>query len=395
MSDFNRDRLDIARIHVSSKETLANAYAHAARVSSSALHVKRVGIWFFEDERRMLRCVHLHDASPKEGQIDIRELHAKDFPAYVRALETSRWVCADDARNDPSTREFRDVYLDPLGITSMLDAPILQNGALTGVVCHEHVGPMRNWTQDERAFAGSVADVVALFLEQANRLDAERLAAVGRLAVGVAHDVNNLLAVIDGLTHVAERADDNGRAKSFDEIRATTARGATLMRQLLAFGSGERVALERVDLAEIMRASEVMLHTLVRDRAALVVEVPIDHAVVLATPSHVEQIVMNLVVNARDAQRADHKGTIVVALGEDKIGADRFYALSVRDDGVGMDDETRARVFEPFFTTKKRGNNTGLGLSTVYGLTRQMNGEVRVESTVGKGTTITVLIPVP
>ncbi len=390
VSDFSRDRLDIARIRVSDADALTSAYAHATSISAQALRVKRVGIWFFEDERQVLRCVHLYDADPHEGQVDIRELHAKDFPAYVGALESSRWVCADDARNDPSTKEFRDIYLDPLGITSMLDAPILRNGELTGVVCHEHVGPKRAWTADERAFAGSVADIVALFLEQAQRVDSERLAAVGRLAVSVAHDVNNLLAAVDGLVTVARRADEKTRDDALGEVLATTARGASLMRRLLAFGSGEHVALERVDVAAVLRASEVMLHTLVRDKADLRVEVTVPTAIVLATPTHVEQIVMNLVVNARDARG----GHIVVSLGEETVSSDRFYALTVRDDGTGMDEATRARVFEPFFTTKTE-NGTGLGLSTVYGLARQMGGDVRIESCVGKGTTVTVLIPVP
>lgn len=389
MTDFSRDRLHIARIHVSQDETLMSAYAQTTSVSSRALHVKRVSIWFFEDERRVLRCVHLHDASPTEGQVDIRELHVKDFPAYLGALETSRWVCADDARNDPSTKEFRDTYLDPLGITSMLDAPILKNGQLVGVVCHEHVGPKRSWTADERAFAGSVADVVALFLEQAQRIESERLAAVGRLAVSVAHDVNNLLAAIDGLVGMALR-DDTTRVDSLEEVLKTTARGATLMRRLLAFGSGEHVALERVDLAAVLRASEVMLHTLVRDKADLRIEPNLPTAIVLATPLHIEQIVMNLVVNARDAQ-SEH---IVVSLGEALEGTERFYAITVRDDGVGMNAATRAHVFEPFFTTKTE-KGTGLGLSTVYGLARQMGGDVRIESSVGQGTTVTVLIPVP
>ncbi len=141
--------------------------------AARTLDVERVGVWLFDDQRRVLRCVDLYQLSTGRHSSG-NELVVADYPSYFAALENERTVAAHDALTDPRTREFTESYLAPLGITSLLDAPIWVGGRLIGVVCHEQVGPRRRWSLDERNFAGSIADLLALAFESWQRLQTER-----------------------------------------------------------------------------------------------------------------------------------------------------------------------------------------------------------------------------
>ncbi|MBK8253477.1 MAG: EAL domain-containing protein [Polyangiaceae bacterium] len=149
-----------------------DAFRRMTEVASKTLNVARVGIWFYDEARTGIRCEDLFDATHSthaSGAVVMRT----DFPQYFSALEENRALVAHDARTDPTTRELADAYLDPLGITSMLDAPILIDGTVVGVVCNEHIGPQRNWGTEDISFAGSVADLVAFVIEQRDLRDTQ------------------------------------------------------------------------------------------------------------------------------------------------------------------------------------------------------------------------------
>lgn len=234
---------------------------------------------------------------------------------------------------------------------------------------------------------------------------AQRMEAVGRLAGGVAHDFNNLLTVIQG--HAQLLLDGLGvadpRREDAEEVWRSVKRAATLTRQLLAFSRKQILKPETVDLNVIVASMEKLLRRLIGEEIRFEARLAGDLGRVLADPGQVEQVIMNLVVNARDAMPGGGRLSITTAdieLGEeytsrfsDPVKPGPYVLLTVRDTGIGMTPEVRARIFEPFFTTKEQGQGTGLGLSTVFGIVKQSGGYIWVESTVGAGTTIKLYLP--
>ncbi|MFZ5446673.1 MAG: hybrid sensor histidine kinase/response regulator [Myxococcota bacterium] len=220
-------------------------------------------------------------------------------------------------------------------------------------------------------------------------LHAQKLEAVGRLAGGIAHDFNNLLSIILSCTQLVldELPADSEQREDLTQVYGAGERAAGLTRQLLAF-SRQHVMQPRVlDLNEVVLALTRMLRTLVGEHITMTVEASPAPLVMRADAGSLEQVVMNLVVNARDAMPSG--GQLHVRLSQ----ASMWAVLEVRDTGVGMDEKTRERIFEPFFTTKESGRGTGLGLSTVFGIVSQMGGDVSVESAPGAGATFRVRFP--
>lgn len=227
---------------------------------------------------------------------------------------------------------------------------------------------------------------------------AQKMEAVGRLAGGIAHDFNNLLTVIgassDFLLHDLR---DQASSLSADvrEIKAATNRAASLTRQLLAFSRRQLVQPQMLDLNAVVREMETMLRRLIGENMTLSTEYDEDIGLVKLDRGQLEQIVVNLVVNARDAMPGG--GTVRVCTGTAVADANGIpgecVTLSVADSGVGMDEQTRERIFEPFFTTKEQGKGTGLGLSTVYGIVKASGGEIEVQSDLNEGTEFQLRFP--
>ncbi len=232
---------------------------------------------------------------------------------------------------------------------------------------------------------------------------AQKMEAVGQLAGGIAHDFNNLLTAILSFGRFVRN--DLGEAHpsrpDMDEILASAERAAALTRQLLAFSRRQVLEVRVLDLGEVVRGVENMLRRLIGENIALETRV-VPGATVLADPGHVEQILLNLAVNARDAMASG--GRLLIEVTELQPAAPEvrldgglppgpLVRLSVRDTGTGMDTATLAHMFEPFFTTKPVGQGTGLGLSTVYGIVTQSGGVVRVESAPGQGATFRIYFP--
>jgi nitrogen-specific signal transduction histidine kinase len=217
----------------------------------------------------------------------------------------------------------------------------------------------------------------------------QKMEAVGRLAGGVAHDFNNLLTVILGYSAqlLAELPADDVHLEELDEINKAGERAAALTRQLLAFSRRQVLQPQVLDLNTVVADMERMLVRLLAADIRYVTVAAPEPARVRADCGQMEQVLMNLVVNARDAM--PNGGTLTVEVAS----AAPYVTLAVRDTGVGMDEATQRRIFEPFFTTKPAGVGTGLGLSTVYGIVTQSGGSVSVKSQVGAGTTFTVALP--
>lgn len=234
---------------------------------------------------------------------------------------------------------------------------------------------------------------------------AQKMEAMGRLAGGISHDFNNLLSVVVGYSDLmlASLSADDPMRKRVEEIKKAGHRAASLTRRLLAFSRNQVLTPRVLDLNTVVKETCTMLAPLLGEDIQLITKLApaLDH--VRADPTQIEQVIMNLAINARDAMPGGGKLVIETANAE----LDRTYAqhkrievqpgnyvlLTVSDTGTGMDKTTQARIFEPFFTTKARGKGTGLGLATVYGIIRQSGGYVWVYSEVGKGTAFKVYIP--
>jgi PAS domain S-box-containing protein len=265
------------------------------------------------------------------------------------------------------------------------------SGEITGMV-----GIDRDITERKRA-EGERAR-----LEEQLRL-AQRMESMGRLAGGLAHDINNLLTPLLGYSELILESVDNREElrEGLAQIKGAAKRTRDLLRQLLAFGGRQALAMAPVDLREAVRAFGKLLRRTIRDDVGLEIVFPDELDPVIADVSALEQVLLNLVLNAQEAMPTG--GQIVIELanrpaagggqaGEPPgIAAGAYVVLLVRDTGVGMDAETVTRVFEPFFSTKPRG--TGLGLATVYGLVQQHGGSVAVTSQPGQGTAFAVWLP--
>ena len=233
---------------------------------------------------------------------------------------------------------------------------------------------------------------------------AQKMEAVGRLAGGVAHDFNNLLMVISGYTEVLleNTGRNNPMHPKIAAIQQAAERATTLTRQLLAFSRKQLLELKVVDLNTIIRDMERLLRPLIGENIELQTRLANDLGRTRADAGQIEQVVMNLAVNSKDAMPSGGKITIQssnVHLGDDLrrlynyIQPGPYVMLSIADTGHGMDRETQCRIFEPFFTTKEKGKGTGLGLSTVYGIIKQSGGYVFAQSEVGSGTTFRIYLP--
>jgi two-component system, cell cycle sensor histidine kinase and response regulator CckA len=408
---YETARLRMARMRVAGGDALGEFFAQALKVAADTLSVDRAGVWLFVDERRALRCFDLYERA-KDQHSEGVVLHAADFPTYFRALEERRDIPAGEARTDPLTDELREAYLEPLGIVSMLDAPIFCDGQVIGVVCHEHRGAPRQWTAEDRDFAGSVADQVAVKLEAAARGDAEarlrsqethwleahKMEALGRLAAGAAHDFRNVLTVIVGYVAELRREEKVSPrvAVAAREIGAAAERGVALAKELLGFGREEARATRVVDVAEVVESPAGMLRAAAGPSHPVAIFAAPAPGRVFIDRSQLERVVLNLVLNARDAM--PDGGTIEVSVLEaavaDGAGTPGVYVvLEVADAGVGMDEATRGRIFEPFFTTKPTGRGTGIGLSVVYRVADRCGGFVHVDSEPGRGTRMRVYLP--
>jgi PAS domain S-box-containing protein len=255
--------------------------------------------------------------------------------------------------------------------------------------------------------AGVVLDLTERRRAEEHLQESLRLEAVGRLAGGIAHDLNNMLAAILGFSDLLGRGfePDDPRGSDVEQIARAASRSAALTRQLLAFARRELVQPRPLDLNTVIQHAQALLSPVLGENVDLELRLAGDLGVVYADPRQLEQIVLNLVLNARDAMPQGGRvsietGTVQLGPGasawrseEERAQSGRFTMLSVTDTGHGMDAATLQRIWEPFFTTKPRGQGTGLGLASVYGAAKQSGGFVWAESEPGSGTTIQVYWP--
>lgn len=269
---------------------------------------------------------------------------------------------------------------------------------------------------NERALAQADADAAAerahelaeavtqateeLRVQEAKLRQAQKMDAVGQLTGGIAHDFNNMLAVVLGGLELARRATTlDGARRHLDSATEGATRAAALTRRLLAFSREESLKSEPIDVADLLADMSDLLDRTLGDGITLVAENGADGWRVRADRVQLENVVLNLAVNARDA--VDGRGTIAIRTGAATLGAESvgacaagdYVTIAVSDDGCGMTADVAERVFEPFFTTKEAGRGTGLGLSQIFAFVHQHGGEIAIDTAPGRGTTVTLYLP--
>ena len=354
-----------------------------------ALQAARVGVWEVDFQSGAVRWSEtleaLHGMAPRSfgGTQDAYFgcVHPDDRDR-VRASV----VQAIRQRTDPAIL-YRTVWAD--GTQRWIRA--------TGKTFYDETGaPLRA--------AGIGLDVTEQHLLEEQYRQSQKVEAIGQLAGGIAHDFNNLLTVIHGHCELLglELGPGSPHQRDLGHIRRAAERAASLTRQLLAFSRRQILAPRVLDLRESVKDVRTLLARLIGEHIEVVLRVPAEAACVKADPSQIEQVLLNLALNARDAM--PQGGSLTFELTDtvvDEMTArrqvpmqpGRYILLAVRDTGIGMDAATQARIFEPFFTTKAEGRGTGLGLSTVYGIVKQSGGYVWVSSQPGQGATFNVYLP--
>jgi len=259
-------------------------------------------------------------------------------------------------------------------------------------------------TEKGTFFTGIIRDITGTKLLNAQLLQAQKMESVGRLAGGVAHDFNNMLTPIIGYAQLGKRKLDTGDSlfDDLNEIQESAERASKLIGQLLSFSRRQNVEPRVVDLNLLIAQSISMLRPMIGEDVSLSLQLQSDRKLIKVDPNQIEQILVNLAVNARDAMPEGGTFTVgthdLVADQESTDGwsgktAEEYVVLEIGDNGIGMTDEVKAHIFEPFFTTKDVDKGTGLGLATCYGIVKQAGGEIFVETELGQGTTFKIYLP--
>ena len=376
------------------------------RVAVEGLQVRFAAVYLLQANRLDFRVAACAGPAPGESVGDIVPNRHDTLPGHVLAEASA--LRADEL--DVETRFAVPEGWRRAGVRSALAVPLLDRGRVVGAIVAAADAPAR-FGEDELRFLDALASLLATSLQRAQTEEqlnhSQRLESVGQLTGGIAHDFNNLLTVISGNLQVLEDlsaiAADPFAQQLVGAASRASRRGADLTGKLLAFSRRQVLQPAALDSALMLRSLADMLRRTLDQRIRIEVDAPADCPPVLADAAQLESALLNIAINARDAmpdggllwfacrEVPARSPDLPRELAEAEGGA--YVAIAVGDTGSGMSEEVKERAFEPFFTTKEAGRGTGLGLATVYGFAKQSKGAVTLDSSAGKGTTITLFLP--
>jgi len=392
---FETARLRLAEIKSEGNDTRLSAYRVACEQSARTLGVEHVSVWMLSSARDHIHCTLRYTLSTNSFS-DGGTISALEAPDYFSAVLSRRVVVVPDAHRDPITAVMGN-YLREAKVGGLLDVPIYRDGTVVGVVCHEHVGGPRHWTQNEANFASAVADMLTILIDQAERAElraaidaqlqleaqSQKMQALVKLARVVTHDLSNLLTIATlRADTLAKEKDINAASQDISQVLSY---GNQLLRHLKDFCE-ERVPSGQVQVRETLQHLDPIIQAMVGKDVEFELTIPDEDIVLGFSRIEFEQVVMNLVGNARDALTDNGKISAQVWREGGSLH------LDVADNGRGMSPATRDRLFEPFYSTKE--GHTGIGLAAVYGIVRRAHGEIDVVSTLGEGTKFRLVFPI-
>ena len=376
---------------------------------AEVLNVERVGVWFFTSDGTEIVCRDQFIRTKKNHESG-ESLKAKDYPRYFNSLENSRIIAANNALTDPRTREFTNIYLLPQGVTSMIDVPIRMHSQIVGIICHEHTGPAREWTSSEQDFAASVADMISLKLEAAERKKAERAleklnrdleATVAELSRSnrqlqdfvhvAAHDLKTPVRGIGTLadwivSDYGEKFDEQGR-EQVRLLKSRVVRIDQLIDGMLQFSKLARTRQNEEQVNLNMLAAEVIK----KIRPADNIEIAVDSLpTVTCEYENIAQVFQNLLSNAVTFMDKP-KGLIKVGCVEQGD----FWRFYINDNGPGIEKKHFERIFRIFQTLPRKDEpeTAGIGLAVARKIIELYGGKIWVESHLGSGSTFFFTLP--
>lgn len=422
VSLFTKMTMAIIRSSEFSNGELDDIVKMITKSAGRVMAVGRVSVWRIVEGAAAIRCLTMWDDNGKSytgGHV----VSAADYPLYFDALVNERMTAIRNIHDNQDTRGLADEYSPCKEIASMLCSPIHESGRISGVFCFEHSGVPRAWRVEELAFCRSMSDLLTIAFESHRRRKSEtaleesesqlrqlqKMDALGQLTGGIAHDFNNLLAVIKGNLELladdlhSEQPLNPKELRDFvgDALKAA-GRGAELTHRLLAFSRKQPLQPTTIDVHDVVQGMELLLRRSLGEVIILNIVRGTGDCLALVDCPQLEGVILNLVVNARDALTNDGVLTITtedIYVGvhdvqiHDGLDVGDYVMLTVSDNGEGMTPEVLERLFEPFFTTKEVGKGTGLGLAMAYGFARQSGGCLEASSEVGSGSSFRLYLP--
>lgn len=380
------------------------------RVESTQNHLEELNAQLTQILDSLPGQVGVLDLDLRYTYVNPAAISDKKTREQIKGKTTDEFWKIQGARPDVAarTRNALRRCLEEQRVVSLEETVTLSDGNERHLICL--YSPMLDTLGEVKKLIHYFVDVTDQFAtekslreKEEQLLHSQKMEAIGRLAGGVAHDFNNLLTAITGhadLTLLDMAPDDPARA-DMEEIRGTVLRASRLTRQLLAFSRKQVLQARTLDLNEVVEGVEKMLRRLIGENIELQSSLSDEPGKVKADPGQLEQVIINLAVNARDAMPDGGRLTIETSAVEEteirlipELEPGKYVMLAVKDTGTGMDEHTRAHIFEPFFTTKAPGEGTGLGLATVYGIVKQSGGTIIVESEPDAGATFKIFLPV-
>ncbi|AFY56347.1 putative ATPase [Rivularia sp. PCC 7116] len=440
---------------------LTTAFQELTEKTAFTLQIERVSIWLFDDEGTKIKCVDLFEKKPHSHSQGL-ELFAVEYPNYFAAISSQPIVAADDAQNDINTYEFKENYLSPLNILSMLDSSLQIDGEVGGVICCEQVGSQRIWTKAEQNFIRSVANLITLAIESNRRhqktekleqtlselkqaqlqmVQNEKMASLGNLVAGVAHEVNNPIGFLTGsisnaedyiqdlFAHIKcyqenypnpeeevnEHAEDidleylsEDLPKLLNSMRLATERVKDISTSLRTFSRADTSQKVACNIHEGIDSTILILKYRLKanDKRP---EIGVIKKYGKLPPvkcflGQLNQVFMNIIANAIDALDTASQGKAFaeikanphkITINTEFISEENTVIISIKDNGSGMPESVRERIFDNLFTTKGVGKGTGLGLAIAKQIVEEThNGKLSCNSTLGEGTEFVIELPI-
>ena len=407
--NFQSTLLELSKI---SGLSLKLVYERITETDALQIDTERVGIWLFNESRTAVICYCLYTKSTHKHSFDITILK-RDAPYYFSALEDNRVIVANDAINDPATSDLNNFYLKPIGVTSMLDAPIRVQGKLLGVVCHEHVGPKRKWTDEEQNFAASVAEIVAIYIEAHNLRKTEKELNVlneklemanehkSQFISVISHDLRNpISSIISASSFLVDHFDELAIAETRHMIKIINKSSKEV---LLQFDELVRIAKkenhsnlfypEKLPLfKEVNKALKLVFQ--VAEQKKIIIHNKIKEGIYISADKiMLRSILQNLLTNAI---KFSYEGEEIDIYSKTVNNMER---ITIRDRGFGMSKKKQRNLFSDVQSVEsKKGTlgetGAGLGLRIVKDFVEKHNGIIEVESEEGKGTSISFTMPI-